>query len=276
MAKKKVGLIILAVVVAVVALSYGMIKYTSSAKFCGSCKNTMGPVYKTWSASKHSSQKNPEIKHHHECMACHSDPGLIGYIRAKSAGMLSVYYQLSGDYHLPLRATKSVHCARSGCHPKVSEIKEEKIVVNHPEHTELMAKIINEKFECMPCHRGVAHGGEGDPLGRSLRPEHKICMDCHTGLKDCGHCHRDYKTMDMSMHCTRPECHSDTEILKKKEKTIKVDHSKHVKVFEGRCAPCHLGHLKQGSKRVGDHKVCGTKKCHAPAVEGNCTFCHKW
>ncbi len=274
MAKKKVVLIVLAAVVAVIALSYQAIMFSSKAKFCALCKNMEGAAYKTWLASKHSPEKVPAIEHYHECMACHSEPGLLGYIKAKSGGMLSCYYQLFGGYELPLKGTKPVHCSRPECHSKVEEIKEEKIIVNHPEHTELMGKIINEKFKCIPCHRGVAHGGEGDPLGRSLRADHQACVLCHTELKDCGRCDKDYKTMDLSMNCSRPECHANTAALK--SKTIKVDHPKHVKLLEGKCAPCHSGHLKQGYKRVGDHKVCGTKKCHAKEVEGNCTLCHKW
>jgi len=266
--KGKRIIIILAVIIVLIGLVYGSIKYTSTAKFCGSCKTTMGPVYKTWAASTHSSEKNPEIKHHHECMACHSDPGLIGYIRAKSAGMLSVYYQLSGDYHLPLKATKSVDCSRSGCHPKTSEIKEEKVIVKHPEHTELMAEIINEKFQCMPCHRGVAHGGPDDPLHRSTRPDHTVCSLCHKEIKKCEQCHRNYQKLDLSAHCSRPECHAHLETIK--EKKIKVNHPKHVKVMNSECKPCHLGHRKQGYARPG-HKVCSS--CHD--VSGDCTFCHK-
>lgn len=277
MAKKRTGLVILVVVIAIIALSYGAIKYTCTAHFCGLCKNTMGPAYKTWTATPHSSKKNPEIKHHHECMACHSDPGLLGFLKAKIGGLFSVYYQLARAYHLPLEAFNPVHCARPGCHPKVSEIKEEKIIVNHPEHTELMGKIINEKFKCMPCHRGVAHGGEGDPLGRPLRPDHKVCFECHHGdLKKCELCHRDYKKIDLLPHCSRPECHANLGIIK--EEKIKVNHPKHVKTLGDKCAPCHQGHLKQGYKRVGDHKVCGTKKCHARAVEEKTcdySFCHK-
>lgn len=273
MGKKKVGLIILVVVVALIVLSYGAIRFSSTAKFCGLCKNTMGAADKTWLASNHSPKKNPEIEHYHECMACHSAPGLLGYLKAKIGGMFSCYYQLFGGYELPLKAINPVHCGRPGCHPKVSEIKEEKIIVNHPEHTELIGKIINEKFKCMPCHRGVAHGGEGDPLARSLHPEHKICILCHTDLKECGRCHKDYKTMDLGLNCTRPECHANLAVLK--AKTIKVNHPKHVQVMNGSCQPCHKGHKDQGNK-LGDHKVCGTKKCHARAVEENCTYCHKW
>lgn len=274
MAKGKRGIIILVVAVLLAGLIYGSIKYTATAKFCGSCKNTMGPVYKTWAASRHSSEKNPEIKHHHECMACHSDPGLIGYIKAKSAGMLSVYYQLAGKYHLPLEGHKPVHCARPECHPKMTEIKEEKILINHPEHTKLM----KEKFECIPCHKGVAHGGPDDPLHRPTHPDHTVCSECHKEIKNCELCHKDYRKMDLTLHCTRSECHANMGILKGKEKKIKTDHSKHVKTLGDKCAPCHQGHLKQGYKRVGDHKVCGTKKCHARAVEEKTcdySFCHK-
>jgi len=265
MAKKRTGLVLFIIAVVIIAFSYGAIKYTSTAKFCGSCKNTMGLAYKTWAASTHGSERNPEIKHHHECMACHSAVGVIGYGKAKAAGMLSVYYQLTGQYKCPLKGHKPVYCGdRQKCHVKIEEIKEEKIVVNHPKHTKLM----KEKFECMPCHEGVAHGGADDLHQRPLRPEHKVCSECHTDLKNCELCHKGYKGLNLSAHCTRPECHANLELIKEEE--IKVKHPEHVKVMNGECKPCHKGHKKQGYA-LGDHNVCS--KCHD--VSADCKFCHK-
>jgi len=166
-----------------ISTAYGMFEYTKRYSFCKGC-HEMNQAYDTWISSKH----GPILGEIDNCMACHAEEGVWGYIKAKLSGIRSVYYhitgQISGHYLEVLKGSKPVYCTKSGCHMVENLDEELSINVNHRQHAQM-------GFDCVSCHDRIAHGWD-DELRSSPRMQ-DTCFQCHDNStashEDCGMCH---------------------------------------------------------------------------------------
>ncbi len=160
-----------------------MFEYTKRYSFCKGC-HEMNQAHDTWISSRH----GPILGEIDSCMACHAEEGALGYIKAKLAGVKSVYYhitgQITGRYLEVARGTKPVYCTKSGCHSLDDLDSGLKINVNHKSHAQ-------KGFNCVSCHDRIAHGW--DEGLRSTPNMQEICFNCHDNKTashdDCGMCH---------------------------------------------------------------------------------------
>jgi len=218
MAKKlaviAVGLILFGIIMAV------GIEFTCNSWFCISC-HKMKELDTTWNFSKHGPyvSNNPKM---HDCLKCHAQPGLKGFLKARISGFLCLIdHQKGNDYHR--RAIKPVVCIRGGCH-QLKDLDEADrsnrpgriVVMSHARHIKLMKKGEKEP-SCMPCHRNVARGE--DKYSPDMKKDCLVTCHSDQGLAECTSCHpthpdvrlkgRDSSLLDLhkgaNISCT--QCH---------------------------------------------------------------------
>ena len=82
---------------------------SSNPIFCGSC-HEMRPYYSNWNAS-------PHAKSEIGCPACHYEPGVGGYAKAKMQGLSQLVISLTGaPASKPAARVSDENCLHSGCH----------------------------------------------------------------------------------------------------------------------------------------------------------------
>jgi nitrate/TMAO reductase-like tetraheme cytochrome c subunit len=166
-------------VLAVLGVTYGAMSYTSTSEFCSSC-HPMDPFSESWVASPHS-----EVK----CSQCHMEPGFLGYVSGKVAGIGEVVAYLTVDEeHWELNAVVSNRVCLS-CH---EDILEEDVLTDGPSPV-LVAhdSMVETGGKCLFCHSTTAHGDEV-PLGSQTQPTMAECFRCHDGEiapMECSTCH---------------------------------------------------------------------------------------
>ena len=173
---------IIAVLVLVAIAGYASIWLSEQTFFCASC-HEMKVYYDTWKVSSHGPEKAKTAGHPEGigCHACHSEPGLTGFVRTKMTGMVEVWKHLTKDYKTPIQGEPfEVRCKECHDTSKINETATLKIP--HKKH-EAMG------LNCMSCHAGLVHGhnGEGE-----AKPSHETCQQCHdTQNPDtCTTCHK--------------------------------------------------------------------------------------
>lgn len=197
-------------------ITLGGIEITFSSWFCISC-HEMKELGNNWKFSKHGpyNAANPKM---HNCMKCHSQPGLVGLFKAKVTGLLSLVYHITGNYHF--EAAQPIVCIRDGCHQLEDmdrAIRPDKTVnLNHLKHIKLMQKV-GTRNQCMPCHRRIAHGE-----ATHLPDMKKDCFGtCHTNqdinAAKCTSCHpahlgirfegKEVSLLDLHPEVACIECH---------------------------------------------------------------------
>lgn len=164
-------LIIIGVLTALILVSIGGIKATSTAGFCTNC-HFMNPAVDTWYASSHKSVN---------CLSCHADDSITGIVKAKVNGLKEVALTVSGN--VPAQLKSEVNNQRClPCHEKPESKKESQLNFNHQFH-------LTTGASCTTCHARVVH----------TRPEEKkldkkVCLECHQKTKgpvdDCASCHK--------------------------------------------------------------------------------------
>lgn len=211
-------------------MAVGGIELTCTSWFCLSC-HEMKELGATWKLSKHGPD-NPEMDN--RCMKCHSQPGLLGLLKAKIGGLFSLAYHLSGNYHL--EATQPVVCIREGCH-QIADLDratrpDRTVTINHAKHIKVM-KTIGTRYGCMPCHRDIAHGEE------KFLPDMKTsCFLCHTnrdiGASNCALCHPKHPLVQLKDDTTSLlEYHQDAKCAD--------CHAESCKATKATCDTCHEG-----------------------------------
>lgn len=140
--------IIIAIVIILIIVNIAALKYTGTPSFCGSC-HIMEGVYDSWKVSDHAEAA--------DCMSCHSDPGLFGYLMAKVDGIKHMITDMTKDVSVDELQT---------------EINKESCIQCHEGVVEEGTHKLHEKMECGQCHQGVGHGAESETM-------------------DCGQCHAD-------------------------------------------------------------------------------------
>ncbi len=147
--------------------------YTSTPTFCNSC-HTMQKDYKTWKTSVH---KNVG------CVACHQEPGILGFGIEKIAVTRMAVKFVLGSYKNPiLGEVRNKSCNR--CHKNVKDkaIINRTIKVSHKEFLRKGAK-------CTECHNTVAHG---KTVSQPKYPHMDYCVTCHNDKEvtcNCNLCH---------------------------------------------------------------------------------------
>ena len=76
----------LAIVLLGISAVVGM-HYTSQPNFCASC-HQINPSVVSWSVGPHKDVT---------CLECHADPGTVGYVKRKVAGLNEVYLQVTNQ-----------------------------------------------------------------------------------------------------------------------------------------------------------------------------------
>lgn len=169
---KRALIILSSVLVGLLAvLSLSFLVYSSNSRFCASCHSK---EYKTWKDSTH--RKAP-------CLACHRNPGIIGYVVSKMELYRMSVARVRGSYPTSIRAVvRNTSCLR--CHGEITEktVLRYGIRMSHKEP-------IASGYWCVDCHNIVAHM-KVVPVER--KPSMDKCIDCHNGEKvsaECKLCH---------------------------------------------------------------------------------------
>jgi cytochrome c nitrite reductase small subunit len=157
-----VALGVAGIVVALGALgTWGAVAYTARPDFCAGC-HLMQTRYVSWKRSPHSTAAT--------CIQCHSEPGLIGEVKAHLNGTRYLWVILTGDKSGTIlrAAVSSETCAQ--CHP--SSRLPEAIAARRIDHARHLARDIS----CAQCHAGLVHGSL---YGHQTRPAVETCGRCH-------------------------------------------------------------------------------------------------
>ncbi|TKJ46427.1 hypothetical protein CEE34_08930 [Candidatus Aerophobetes bacterium Ae_b3a] len=159
------------------------IELTSSPEFCSSCHN-MKPYYENWETSSHN-----EVN----CIKCHSDPGLVPYLKTKANGLIEAAIYLSGKFPTSYQTEVSDEsCLREGCHSQ-EKLKEEKvdfekgISFEHETHFETLKGQF--RLRCTSCHSQIVQD-------EHISVATSTCFSCHfkkeepnEGIAECTLCH---------------------------------------------------------------------------------------
>lgn len=151
------------VVVGVVALAaWGAVAYTSRPDFCAGC-HVMQTRYVSWKRSPHVTAAT--------CIQCHSEPGLLGEIKAHLNGTRYLWVLLTGAKSGTIlrAAVSSDTCAQ--CHP-ASRLPQATATfrIDHARH-------LAREIPCASCHAGLVHASL---YGHQAQPARATCDGCHT------------------------------------------------------------------------------------------------
>lgn len=169
--------VMLLVVVVFIGFTYGAMAYTSRPDFCASC-HEIKPAVESWYSSSHS---------HVKCLTCHAEPGTLGYVKRKIAGLREVYLHLSGAYSKPKAIVTNGVCLQ--CHGDIPQRSETKLF-NFP-HKNHLTFLQN----CTDCHASVAHGDKvifGQKEFTHMNSLGSTCSQCHAEQQrnSCDFCHK--------------------------------------------------------------------------------------
>ncbi|MFZ5640009.1 MAG: NapC/NirT family cytochrome c [Bacillota bacterium] len=145
-------------------------KYTSRPDFCANC-HLMKPAVEAWAVTSHK-----EIT----CLACHSNPGLTGYVKQKMKGLGELYIYLSGAYDSKFEVKINPNVC-IGCHGKNSKLDKAKDVTaaDGPRATAYPHNVyIENKISCVDCHKNFVHTKKTADNGKF-----QSCMTCHVNIK---------------------------------------------------------------------------------------------
>lgn len=171
MASRKNWTIAAIIIVVLIVLGVAGNAYMSSPAFCGSC-HEMKPYVAMWEKSPHKDVN---------CLKCHSEPGLAGFVKEKITGLKETYKHFAG-FEQPIEGfAYESRCLE--CHKNVREInKGDKVKIPHAVH-------LDNGMKCASCHSRVAHGIDG--VEATFNADHQVCSSCHdTESQDgCITCH---------------------------------------------------------------------------------------
>jgi nitrate/TMAO reductase-like tetraheme cytochrome c subunit len=171
-----VGLLLAAVVLAIIiGLGWGVLAYTSTPDFCNSC-HVMNTRFVSWQRSPHMAAAT--------CIACHSEPGWWGEMKAHLNGARYLVVMLTGEMSGPLIRAEVGDVSCLHCHPP------EQLPETVRNHRILHAKHMGMGLHCGDCHAGLVHG---TLYGGQARPAMALCVECHAQrsplLAGCTTCH---------------------------------------------------------------------------------------
>jgi len=181
--KKRIPLLLLLIIGGlVVAGGTAGYNYIGSNQFCAYKCHQMTTRGATWRLSSHKNVK---------CITCHSEPGVIGELKAHIDGLhYLVSFLKNTSTHSTIFATKG-NAARLksclSCHP-VKSLKDETEAIRmaHKKH------LVGSTLLCTDCHKNPIHGTLGFEK-EMIRPQEKTCLACHLKVgapSACESCHR--------------------------------------------------------------------------------------
>lgn len=236
------------------------------------------------------------------CLACHQEPGMIGYLKFTFKGMSNLKSVFN-----PPKTIKALVSNKScnRCHKDISEIviTKDRISISH-QH------FIASGFKCTDCHNTVAHGeltakpnyatidkctvchnneDESKHLGPFLTDKEKITpwsvthsdnvLKTHGlgGVKNCQGCH----SKNFCKKCHKVDIpHSENftyehgKLAKQEDKSCFVCHDKQLS-----CNDCHRVEMPHPSNWLPEHrdaaKKLGEKTCSNCHDNRNCILCHE-
>lgn len=156
---------ILLLIVILIIFSGGAIVVTGQPGFCNSC-HIMNPYYESW---KHSSHSNVN------CLDCHLQPGLTGYVKGKLNGLAQLVSCVAGRVGTkPNAFVEDASCMRPECH-STEELETKNLVQSgmkftHKVHVE--TAVDGVKISCGLCHSHV-EGNEHFSVNK------EVCFTCH-------------------------------------------------------------------------------------------------
>ena len=159
------GVVVAAALVLLVAVAAGGFYYTSSSQTCGTC-HEMQTMYVSWQNSAHGSVA---------CMACHSDPGIVGQVRAKIEGAKRLLSHFRGKFDI-VRADVGNHICLE-CHADFKDNDKRVALADHPLIESFPVHQRHEELNlaCTSCHARMVHGS----LYKSVPVVAERCTACH-------------------------------------------------------------------------------------------------
>ena len=201
----------------------------SSPEFCSSCHN-MKPYYENWKVSSHN-----EVN----CIKCHSDPGLVPYLKTKANGLVEVAIYLSGN--LPTNYQSEVSdasCLREGCHSQ-EKLKEEKVDfekgISFAHETHLDTLKDDFRLRCTSCHSQIVQD-------EHISVASSTCFSCHfkkeepnEGIAECTLCHSALAEMTEAKFNHEPIVKAGMDCLNCHKEPVKGEGE----VDQEKCLFCH-------------------------------------
>ncbi len=255
---------ILLIIVALIFLVTSSIIATGQPGFCNSC-HIMNSYYDNWQTSAHS-----EVN----CLDCHLQPGLAGYVKGKINGLAQAVNCMVGRVDTKPNATiKDNSCLRSECHSTeellTKDIDYSGIKFTHKNHIEKVVDGI--RISCGTCHSHF----EGD---EHFSVNNDACFTCHflkndqTGNKlvqtSCQDCHevpdkvikRGFVTINHAEFVSYQASCEDSCHKKAVGKTMKIVNTV--------CLNCHSFSNEQQTDSVELHEI------HTNCEKVECFACH--
>ena len=253
---KAIKLGILAVI-ALGAVSYGGLVFTSTPGFCNSC-HEMNAAYNTWQSSVHA-----EVA----CVQCHVKPSLVAQMLHKVEAMKELYLHFTvfnkpNPPKIVASEMEPIDDACLQCHTLNRKYSfSGDLRMPHALH-------IKKGLTCPTCHSRVVHGVPGQ-----RKPKVEVCLTCHNGKKapnSCPTCHTKKAI---------PESHKQANWLQVHGKMSQVINCG--KCHNWRpdwCMQCHKNkpqsHMTLWRTRHGARAKADRAGCNACHNEAFCMRCH--
>ncbi|GAB6154137.1 hypothetical protein JCM17380_28870 [Desulfosporosinus burensis] len=129
--------------------------YTSQPNFCASC-HQISPSVVSWTAGPHNDVT---------CLKCHADPGTVGYVKRKVAGLNEVYLQVTNQ--IPDKIEAKVNPAACiSCHSGSSEYPLAKnLLLTSGELAPMFPhkEMLQNNTSCLTCHQNMGHSKTTQP-----------------------------------------------------------------------------------------------------------------
>lgn len=267
------------IIISVIAVIGAFQIIEAQPKFCSSC-HEMEFYYESWISSTHADEV--------ECLGCHSEPGVKGFIDTKIRGLTEFIVHITGDYEVPIKPhirVKNPRCLE--CHSDAGSIPDVDVDARHDLH-------MGYDVLCVDCHSRLVHSAFDEPKtiqidecdychnhhgDFSIQSKHVLlkCSDCHPGRvyytksNLCQDCHEVPLDHVEGIYSNCEACHSDRDwtLISFNHITIalKGEHS------NLRCLDCH-----QVDSYIGLSPNC--ESCHIlpephPIVRDKaCVDCH--
>lgn len=226
-----------AIVVLLVMASFADVTLSSRPELCMSC-HQIRPLYEEWTTSTHKGVS---------CVACHTEPGLAGYVKIHVKTVKNVATQALGRDELIQADVSDSSCLR--CHPK----EERPEVINQA--TLRVAHSKHDKQQCADCHKTLVHTRQLETPALVKAPVEHVdskCQVCHKTSVEFAHGPSD-------VACT--SCHSAT------VPNHDLAQKKGVFPMSG-CNDCHK------KERVSSPEECQTCHVSPHGIQEACGKCH--